>query len=321
MDQVIAVDLGATRIRCAAVSENGDILNKLEQDTPRIGDSGMAVTSLIADMVAGLLADSKALGIGISSAGPIDMAAGEVVCSPNLAYTRIPLTAPLNMRFGLPVFLQNDGTCGVIGEHWMGSAQGHEHAVYITISTGLGGGVMVDGRPIFGRGGNAGEIGHFFVDDRYRLPCRCGETGHWEAYAAGSNLPTFFAIFSTANGHPVREEWAADAKGIFEAAERGNQDVLAFMDTLGEINARGVSDVIVAYDPEIIILDGGVARNHSEKIIRALLPYLDEYLSPPLFKRTGLEGNAPLLGAARSAFDTIGLESGQQNQRFLTLPP
>ena len=311
MDQVIAVDLGATRIRCAAVCENGDILNKFEEITPRIGDSGMAVTSRIADMVAGLLVDSKASGIGISSAGPIDMAAGEVVRSPNMAFPLIPLTAPLSRRFDLPVIFHNDGTCGVIGEHWMGNAQDSGHAVYITISTGLGGGVMVDGRPIYGKGGNAGEIGHFFVDDRYHLPCRCGETGHWEAYAAGSNLPKFFAIFCSANGYPVPERWAADAKGIFEAVKRGDRSVLEFMDTLGKINARGVSDVIVAYDPEIIILDGGVARNHSEEIIRSLSPYLDEYLSPPPIKRTELDGNAPLLGAARSAFDAIAQNRGR----------
>ena len=318
MDQVIAVDLGATRIRCATITEDGEILKKLEQYTPQKGDSGMVVTSCIADMIDGLIAEGgSSLGIGISSAGPLDRAAGEVVRSPNMAFRRIPLAAPLGARFGLPVTLQNDGTCGVIGEQWTGNARGYGNAVYITISTGLGGGVMVDGRPIFGKGGNAGEIGHLFVDDLYCLPCRCGEMGHWEAYAAGGSLPEFYVIFCRANGYPAPERRAVNAEGIFEAAAGGDRAVLAFMEVLGKINARGVSDVVVAYDPEIIILDGGVGRNQSERIIGSLSPYLDEYLSPPPIRRTGLGGNAPLLGAAKSAFEAFG----RSNKRFLSLPP
>ncbi|MDT8356867.1 MAG: ROK family protein, partial [Methanomicrobiaceae archaeon] len=206
---------------------------------------------------------------------------------------------------------------GVIGEHWTGSARDHNNAVYLTISTGIGGGVMVDGRPIFGRGGNAGEIGHLFVDDSYHLRCRCGETGHWEAYAAGGSLPKFYAIFCSANGYPVPERRAVNTEEIFEAAAGGDRAVLAFMDMLGKINARGVSDVVVAFDPEIIILDGGVGRNQSERIISSLSPYLDEYLNPPPIRRTVLDGNAPLLGAARSVFEAFG----RSNQRFLSLPP
>jgi len=205
------------------------------------------------------------------------------------------------------VRLANDCHAGVLGEVVFGAAAGCRDLVYITFSTGIGGGVVSSGRLVLGRDGNAAEIGHFHVDNTWNLPCGCGATGHWEGYASGRFLPRFFSRWCEATGHSPGDERADTAEEIFSAARQGDPAAAGFLGALGEINGRGISDVIVAYDPALIVLDGSVVLRNGDLVLPRLFPHVDRFLPLPEIRLTALDGLAPLLGASVLArgYDTV----------------
>jgi glucokinase len=177
-----------------------------------------------------------------------------------------------------------------------GQGRDRDHAVYITLSTGIGGGVVSGGRILLGRAGNAAEIGHLHVDETYNLACSCGHSGHWEGYASGRRLPWFFATWCHHHGLTCRKP--GKAEDIFLSAREGTTDILRFLRELAVINARGISDVIVAYDPELVILDGAVMLANADILLPLVVESVDRYLALPDIALTRLEGDAPLLGAS-----------------------
>jgi glucokinase len=307
---VIAVDLGATTTRVALFGTGGEIIKKVSSSTPATGDSPEIVTLHLAGLIRKVLprkGGSAPAAIGISACGPIDHRRGSVVRPPNLPFREIPLAGPLGEEFGLPVRLANDCHAGVLGEVIFGAAGGRRNLVYITFSTGIGGGVICNGRLVLGREGNAAEIGHFHVDSTYNLPCGCGGTGHWEGYASGKFIPRFFARWCDLKGRIAGEIDSSSAAGIFAAARRRDPVPLGFMEALGNINGRGISNVIVAYDPSRIILDGSVVLQNEDLILPYLLPHVDRFLPIPEIRLTALDGLAPLMGASIIArgYDTV----------------
>ena len=307
---VIAVDLGATTTRVALVGPGGEMIKKVTSSTPTTGDSPKIITDHLAGLIRSMLPGKgipAPAAIGISACGPIDHRRGSIIRPPNLPFREIPLAGPLGEEFRLPVHLANDCHAGVLGEVVFGAAAGCRNLVYITLSTGIGGGVICNGRLVLGRGGNAAEIGHFHVDTTYNLPCGCGGTGHWEAYASGRFIPLFFERWCDLGGQIPGEFDTSSAEGIFAAARNGDPASLGFMKALGEINGRGISDVIVAYDPSRIILDGSVILKNEDLILSSLLPYVDRFLPTPEIRITALDGLAPLFGASVIArgYDTV----------------
>ncbi|KQC05047.1 MAG: hypothetical protein APR53_08715 [Methanoculleus sp. SDB] len=305
-EKVIAVDFGATRLRVALVAAGGRILCRAEAATPSSGRSGDVVADRISDMIASIVPPDGTASfhaVSVSAAGPLDTVRGEVVSSPNMAFDRIALVQPLAGRWRVPVYLMNDARAGIVGERWLGNARGCENAVYITISTGIGAGAIVNGRLLSGLHGNAGEIGHLYVDSRYGMPCGCGHEGHWEAYASGRSIPSFFDRWCRVEEcHPEGGRNVATAAALFQAVREGDPCACAFADELGRINARGVSGVTVAYEPERIIFDGPVMRENSSILLPLIERYRDRYLLLPSLHVSSLGGDAPLLGAAASAF-------------------
>ncbi|MDD4255836.1 MAG: ROK family protein, partial [Methanofollis sp.] len=192
---VVAVDIGATHYRAALATADGVVVRMASGETPRTGTSGLTVTAAVAAAVDAVIVGASPSAIGIASAGPLDLAAGGIVRSPNMAFPEVPLRDPLEERFGLPVLLLNDCRAGALGERWQGAGRGVENLVYVTLSTGIGGGAVVNGRLLLGRSGNAGEVGHLFVDAEYGCVCGCGYPGHWEAYASGTGMPHFFSAW------------------------------------------------------------------------------------------------------------------------------
>ena len=306
---VVAVDLGATTTRVALMRPAGEILGRVSARTPG-ADAPEAITDQLAGLIRRILPAGKGSvpeAIGISAAGPIDHRRGAVVRPPNLPVGEIPLVNPLGDLFGLPVRLANDCHAGVLGEVVFGAGAGCRNLAYVTLSTGIGGGVVCNGRLILGRDGNAAEIGHFHVDSTYGLPCGCGGTGHWEGYAAGRFLLRFFARWCDLEGRDPGETDTRSAAGIFQAARKGNPAALGFLEALGAINGRGISGVIVAYDPSRIILDGSVVLRNEDLVLPYLLPHVDRFLPIPEIRLTSLDGLAPLLGASVIArgYDTV----------------
>jgi glucokinase len=307
---VVAVDLGATTTRVALFGPGGEILGRVTSPTPGSGDSPEIITRHLAGLIRRVLPGGRGpspAAIGVSACGPIDHRLGSVVRPPNLPFRELPLTGPLGAEFGLPVRLANDCHAGVLGEVVFGAGAGCRNLVYITFSTGIGGGVICNGRLVLGRDGNAAEIGHFHVDSTYNLPCGCGGTGHWEAYASGRYIPGFFASWCDQENKIPGGAETSSAAGIFAAARRGDPVALGFMKALGEVNGKGVSNVMVAYDPSRIILDGSVVLKNEDLILSNLLPHVDRFLPIPDIRLTALDGLAPLHGASVIArgYDTV----------------
>jgi glucokinase len=321
---VLAIDLGATVTRVALVGSDGEILDRITSPTNPLPASGgaepeerdygrMEAPAPLHQIITSIRhlmnrwTGPVPAAIGVSACGPVDHRKGAVVRPPNLPFREIPLVEPLGEEFGIPVRMANDCHAGVLGEVAFGAGAGCRDLVYITLSTGIGGGVVSGGRLLLGRDGNAAEIGHFHVDSTWNLPCGCGGTGHWEGYASGRFLPRFFARWCERSGSPPGDGNTSSAAGIFAAARRQEPAALGFLEGLGEINGRGISDVIVAYDPSRIILDGSVVLRNEDLILPYLLPYVDRFLPPPEIRLTALDGLAPLLGAAILArgYDTV----------------
>jgi len=296
----IAVDVGGTNLRTAIIDGKGKIVAKNVVRTARRGKSGQVVADQVIEEIWKLIGREgvkKYKGIGVSIAGPIDYGCGASINPPNMNFSYVPIIGPLKKAFRLPVNLSNDCNAAVLGEKYFGAGKKFENLVYITMSSGIGGGAIVNGNLLLGKDGSAAEIGHITVDTEYNLLCSCGKgRGHWEAYASGNNLPKFFKIW--AKGKNLETEFPSKTKDIFEAARKGNKNVLRFMEELGKINGRGMSNVIAAYDPEVIVLGGAVALNNFDIIVKYALPNIDKFLKIPKIIKSPLGENAPLLGAA-----------------------
>lgn len=295
---VISIDLGATRTRAALLSSDGKIIAKVEALTlSECNDAADFVKSVIALIERLDLGNSGPLnGIGLSVAGQVDLKTGSIVKPPNLNLHSIPIAGPLRERFKVEVSLLNDCHAGVLGEYYYGSGRGSRHLVYITISTGIGGGVISDGHLLLGAERNAVEIGHFLVDTTYNLKCGCGFVGHWEAYGSGRNIPKFYQEWLKTKG--LKSEPDITSSGLYKRANEGDPIAEEFIDILGKIHARGISDVIVAYNPDRIVLDGSVVLSNRDLILEQIYKYADRYLDLPQIVVSELNGEAPLIGAA-----------------------
>lgn len=298
MGPVIAVDLGATRTRAAVFRDGTMVGEKVEEKTPSGTPEPAALISFLSRTVRRVARGTRGeIGaIGLSVAGPVDIRRGVLKNPPNMAVRDVPLCNALSREFGVPVRMVNDCHAGLLGELSAGTARGRDNVVYVTLSTGIGGGVYENGRVLLGRSGSAVEIGHLHVDDTYDLSCSCGHRGHWEAYSSGRFLPSFFAQWCRYHGRP---HWGPEkARDIFASARQGDDDVLRFVRDLVRINARGVSDVIVAYDPELLVFDGSVVRYNADLLLDPLPCEVDRFLDVPEMLLSGLGGDAPLVGAA-----------------------
>ena len=184
--------------------------------------------------------------------------------------------------------------------------QGCRNLVYLTLSTGIGCGVISDGRLLDGLNGNAGEAGHFCVDTSYDLPCGCGGRGHWEAYASGSGMPQFYRAWYERHGSKPPTGKTYTPKTLCAAAHAGDPDAIAFFRDLAQINGRGLSTIIAAYAPELIIVGGPVATENPDLVVEQARRYVDRYLPMPEIVLSNADGMGPLMGAAVFARDCLG---------------
>ena len=318
----IAIDLGATYLRGATISKQGKILYKVKIKTPHSGQSGQVITKKIVYLIKELINSqsdgSQIKGIGISSIGPIDYKKGAIINSPNIPFKKVPLLSPLRKKFNLPILLFNDCTSAVWGEKHFGAGKKFRNIVYITISSGIGGGAIVDGHLLFGKEGNAVEIGHFKIDTKYNLLCGCQKgRGHWEGYCSGNNLPRFFKFWLKKEKINFPTKNIKTARDIFERARRKDKVILKFLKEIGKLNASGLNNVIVAYNPEIIILGGSVVLYNKKFIFPYFKLYLEKYLTLPKIVVSPLKEEVVLFGSASLVFwpPNVVNQSGQFFER------
>ncbi|MBU3918521.1 ROK family protein [Patescibacteria group bacterium] len=300
-DLVIAIDLGATNLRAGIISKNGKILKCFKIKTPKTSEAEILNNIIV--LVNALLENFKKQNIkAITVAAGSPVSQDELIAPPNMPFKKIAIRKPLEKYFKLPVILNNDCIAAVWGEKHFGAGKKFKNLVYITISSGIGAGAIVDNHLLSGHSNNAAEIGHFTIDTKYNLLCGCKKGhGHWEAMCSGNNLPRFFKAWLKENR--IKNKYLIrKSADIFALADKKDKIILKFLKEVGQLNGHGISNAIVAYDPELITLGGGVVLNNKKHILPYLKKNVDKYLKTPKIITTPLKEDIVLLGAAALVF-------------------
>ncbi|WP_123534337.1 ROK family protein [Halosimplex salinum] len=306
------VDLGATNIRAVVGDESGHVMASKRAATPQ-GPNGIAVTEAVLDTLrdaceeAGV--DPTAIAaVGIGSIGPFDLAEGLIDNPANLPDTidLIPLTGPIGELVDSDsVYLHNDTAAGVIGERFY-SDRNPDDMAYLTISSGIGAGVCVDGNVITGWDGNAGEVGHTTVDPNGFMTCGCGIDGHWEAYCSGNNI--FRYARRLHDEDPVDTSMPLDSADfdsadVFAHANEGDEFAEYVIDQVNEWNAIAVANMVHSFAPLVIYVGGAVTLNNPDWILDPLRERLDDivFSNVPDVQLTTLGDDVVVKGALASA--------------------
>lgn len=299
----IAVDIGATNVRVATGGIDG--LHEKVSELTETGKGAGGVSQQIIRLIEGVMEGTPET-IGIGSIGPIDMGKGEITNTPNYPFNHIPISQPLKEHFSVKASLVNDCAAAVLGEQRFGAGKGYSNLVYVTISTGLGGGAIVDNHLLKGKDGNAPEIGHITIDPYSDIKCGCGSYGHWEAYASGSNIPKYAKKLMKLSW---RRSLIADLTGgdldlltsktIYDAAKQGDEVALGVVAEIGRINAVGFANITNVFDPELITVGGSIALNNPRLVLDPIRENIDKHLinRKPEIMVTPLGEDAVLIGA------------------------
>lgn len=258
----IGVDIGGTKVGAGVVDDDGTIVAQLLRPTP--ADRPDLVAETVADVVRELAEGREIEAVGVGAAGFVDETRSVVRFAPNLAWREEPLQKKISGLVGLPVVVENDANAMAWGETRFGAGRGQSHVVCITIGTGIGGGLVFDGRLFRGHWGMGAELGHMQVVPGGRL-CGCGQRGCWEQYASGNAL--VLEAREIAAAHPERAEILLGLAGgtiegeeVTEAARRGDEAALQAFATLADWLGQGLADLAAILDPGCFILGGGVSR-------------------------------------------------------------
>ncbi len=314
MKYYVGIDVGATYTRIGLADSEGKLLDKVKFNTPSKGDEytvAKKIYETIMDKYGGYLDKIEAVGIG--TIGPLDLPNGIVVNAANAPIGTFYLAEPLIKWLKKPVYVLNDCVAAVWGEKHFGVGKDYENVVYVTLSTGVGGGVIVNNVLILGKLGNAHEIGHMVVDYKYGLPCGCGGRGHWESYSGGANIPRF-ARYIIEHEELTREEKESrlyklyeknsiTTKDVYTLAKQGDPLAKRIVDEITRVNIAGFTNIINAYDPEIITVGGSVALYNEELVIKPIKEGLGAGLAtkPPIITKTPLGEDIVLIGAITAA--------------------
>lgn len=292
---VVGLDLGGTKIAAGAF-DGERLLSEVVLPTPKEGGvrvvEALAEAALRAEAEAGVRAEA----VGLGTPGPLDFQRGLIRFTPNIPGLKdFPIRDLLRERLGRPVHLENDANAAALAEHHLGAAKGEESSLYLTVSTGIGGGVVLGGRVLRGVRGQGGELGHITL-----LPggpvCGCGLEGCLEALAAGRALEREAGYAYQA---PV------DTRELFRRYEAGEAKAERILLQAARYVGLGLASLVKAFDPGAVVVGGGVALNAPEGYWRALegayRHYLQGWEVPPLRKAL-LGARAGLLGAALTAY-------------------
>lgn len=260
----VGIDIGGTKVLAGVVSSSGQVLARDRRDTP--GHDPAAVEDTIADIVLGFAREHDVVAVGIGAAGFVDAARATVLFSPHLAWRDEPVRAALMGRLGLPVVVDNDANTAGLAEARFGSGAGHRFVACVTLGTGIGGSLVLDGRVFRGANGMAGEFGHMQVVPDGHL-CPCGNRGCWEQYASGNALVRDARELVAADAPVARalREAAGDANGltgplVTEVARRGDPLARELLAEMGRWFGRGLASLTAAFDPSCIVVGGGVSE-------------------------------------------------------------
>ncbi|MGU7771682.1 ROK family protein [Burkholderia sp. MR1-5-21] len=309
----VGLDLGGTQVRAALVDCNGNVIERAAQNTDVLGGPIAILRQFrqLIDTVRGEVAIRDLAGIGIGAPGPLDTVEGVVLGIPTLpGWEQLRLHDVMSQEYGLPVVVENDAKAAAVGEWKFGAGKGCTDLVYVTVSTGIGGGVIADGRLLQGRRGMAAHVGHFAI-----LPggpqCSCGANGCFEALASGTALGR--AARQAALDHPesalgvLAKSRAVTSRDAVDAARKGDAVAVELLEQEAHWLGVGLTGLIHIFSPERVVLGGGVSlafdliKDGIDKVIQstAMEPFRDVVVAA-----AALGDNAGLVGAATLAFNS-----------------
>ncbi len=271
---VLGVDLGGTKISVGALKTDGSARHAIHSLPTLAADGADAVVERIVDMIETTIVRTMAetgaarddfLGVGIGSPGPLDREAGIVITTPNLGWTDFPLRDRVSNDCGLRATLDNDANCATLGEWWIGAARGAQNVVGITIGTGIGGGLILDGKLYHGASDAAGEIGHTTIDSTGRR-CKCGNYGCLEAYASGPAIADRAREALVAADHSMLVAMAGGdlanvtAQMVYDASKNGDELAREVVRETARFIGTGVANLLNIFNPNVVVLAGGVAQ-------------------------------------------------------------
>ncbi|MBM3131579.1 MAG: ROK family protein [Chloroflexi bacterium] len=317
---IIAIDIGGTSFRVALVDSRMKIIARNVEPTRAREGASNAVGRLIETIkkTASGIPFKKVNGIAVATAGPIDPTHGVILSPPSLpTWRNVPLKARLQQAFpGVPVFVEHDADMAAVGEHRFGAGKGYGRLIYLTVSTGIGGGVILNGELLRGSKVSATELGHIVIDPD-GPPCNCGGKGHVEAMASGTAIARMASErISQGRQTGLLERCGGDsskltAQMVTEAARAGDNLAKEVMHEAGTNLGMAVVSLIHIFDPDVVIIGGGVS-NAGELLLAPIREVIAERSMRDFRNRTRivcseLGDNSGILGVAAFAFGKLGI--------------
>lgn len=263
-EYVIGIDLGGTKISGALSDVDGNVLSQYTISTNAF-EGEEVVLGRVISVIEKILSDGEKVpedikAIGIGSPGPLDAEKGIIITTPNLPFKNFKLVAPIKEKFGIQTYLDNDANVGAIGEFVFGAGQGTKNMIFITVSTGIGGGAIINGQIYRGNTCNALEMGHMTLE-KDGPQCNCGNYGCAEALASGTAIGRIAKEAILGGEDTVLKTYEnVTSYEVFQAAKKGDIVASRILDT--SLNYLGicVANMITIFDPEIVIIGGGVSK-------------------------------------------------------------
>lgn len=318
----LGIDIGGTKVAGGVVASDGVVLATARRATPgaSVADTEDAIVAVVEELAAGH--DGELVGVGVGAAGWFDRTGDTVLFSPHLAWRHSTLRRDLAARLERPLWVGNDADAAAWAEYRYGAARGADLALMITLGTGIGGGIVLDGRLRRGSHGVAGEWGHMRVVPDGRL-CACGNRGCWEQYASGTALAQAareVASTSRATAAGLLERVGGDPEAltgevVAAAASDGDALALELVTDVGQWLGQGIADLAAILDPGVIVIGGGVSRL-GELVLAPARERLDRSLPGRGFRpgprvvAAELGPEAGLIGAADLVRDGLGNRHG-----------
>ena len=297
---VFGVDVGGTTVKLGLFDVEGNLLDKWEIPT-RTENGGNQILPDVAESIKAKIAEKKidkadVAGVGLGAPGPID-SQGVVYNAVNLGWGVFSIKEVLSGLLDLPVMAGNDANVAALGEMWKGGGQGHKNVVAVTLGTGVGGGIIVEGKILTGSVGAGGEIGHIHVEDNETEPCGCKNCGCLEQYTSATGIVRLAKRRLAKDDTPsMISRDNISAKTVFDAVKEGDPLAIEVAQQFGEYLGKGLATIAGVLNPEIFVIGGGVSKAGE---------VLFDYIIPP-FKRTVFKGCLN----AEFALATLGNDAG-----------
>ena len=307
---VFGVDIGGTTVKLGLFDVEGNVLDKWEIPT-RTENGGEKILPDIADSIREKMKQIDkdfVAGVGVGAPGPVD-GKGIVHRAVNLGWGTFSIKDTLEDLLNMPVMAGNDANVAALGEMWMGGGQGYRDLVVVTLGTGVGGGIIIDGKMLTGATGAGGEIGHIHVNDEEEEICGCGNKGCLEQYSSATGITRLAnQLLASSDKDSVLRGGEVSAKTVFDAVKERDPLAVEVAEKFGKYLGDGLASIACVVNPEAIVIGGGVSKA-GEILIDFIRPHYEKNVfhgsRQVKFSLATLGNDAGIYGAAKLVLDAV----------------